>query len=336
MNDSIEPTFHVPQEQTRDTVAAALRKWMPEQSWGQVKKMVQNRRVLVNGNLCMDESRRLTPGEVVKVLAHPSAPPPKEDDVRIRFLDPHLVIVEKPAGMTSVRHPDDDTAKGRRQLQPTLDECLPKIVAKREHKSRRPGLLPNIRAVHRLDRETSGLMVFARTVPAERSLGEQFRAHTVHRRYLAVVHGMVTEQTIESVLVRDRGDGRRGTRKDEEMGDEADGKRAVTHVKPVENLGDFTLIECRLETGRTHQIRIHLSELGSPVCGDRVYFPMHMRPLLKDGPAPPRLALHAYQLGVEHPLTGEHILAEMPLPDDLNDFVETLKALKGRKATKKG
>jgi acetyl/propionyl-CoA carboxylase alpha subunit len=109
-------------------------------------------------------------------------------------------------------------------------------------------------------------MVFARTVPAERDLMQQFRQHTVHRRYLAIVQGTVEQRTIESYLVRDRGDGRRGSASQPGVG-----KRAVTHIRPLEPLDGYMLIECRLETGRTHQIRIHLAELGHPVCGEKIY-----------------------------------------------------------------
>ena len=116
-----------------------------------------------------------------------------------------------------------------------------------------------IRSVHRIDRETSGLLVFARTVPAGRILAEQFRQHTTQRKYLALAVGRVGKGTIISSLVRDRGDGRRGS------ADDGKGKHALTHVQPCEHFGnEYTLVQCRLETGRTHQIRIHLAESGAP------------------------------------------------------------------------
>src|SRR5262249_19568055 len=142
----------------------------------------------------------------------------------------------------------------------------------------RQGPPRRLRAVHRIDRETSGLMVFARTVDAERLLATQFRAHSLHRVYLAVALGDVRDQTFESYLVPDRGDGRRGSTNNRKLG-----KRAVTHVKPVERLNGHTVVECRLETGRTHQIRIHLSEAGHPLCGDKVYRgPFPGRPILDE------------------------------------------------------
>jgi 23S rRNA pseudouridine1911/1915/1917 synthase len=177
-----------------------------------------------------------------------------------------------------------------------------------------------VRAVHRLDRDTSGLLVFARSVTAERHLMQQFRRHTTHRRYLAVVRGNVAAQTISTRLVRDRGDGRRGSTRLPEVG-----KVAVTHVRPVERLGPYTLLECRLETGRTHQIRIHLSERGYPLCGEKVYDQPLFGEATPDESGAPRLALHAAELGFEHPVTGEPMRFEMPLPDDLLAFLEALR-----------
>jgi 23S rRNA pseudouridine1911/1915/1917 synthase len=180
-----------------------------------------------------------------------------------------------------------------------------------------------VRAVHRLDKDTSGLVVFARTPEAERHLGIQFRRHTIERRYLAVVRGRATDQRLESYLVPDRGDGRRGS------AEPSKGKHAVTHVHVLEDLGDFTLVECRLETGRTHQVRIHLGESGTPLCGERIYDrPLHGRPLLADTTTFPRPALHAARLGFEHPATGKHMAWQSPLPADMADLVKQLRSAK--------
>ncbi len=181
-----------------------------------------------------------------------------------------------------------------------------------------------MRIVHRLDKETSGLVVFARTVAGERGLGEQFRAHTVIRRYLAVVPGFVPSQRIATSLVRDRGDGRRGSTHRPDLG-----KEAITHVDVMERLSDYTLLACRLETGRTHQIRIHLAELGHPICGDKVYHHLPGGGELPDRSGAPRLALHAVELGFVHPLRHEKLHWEMPLPPDLRAFVERLRGETG-------
>jgi 23S rRNA pseudouridine1911/1915/1917 synthase len=348
MPASASKSFRVAPEQVNSTIGAALRTWLPGKSWTDVRSLLRSRHVTVSGNLCLDEGRRLKLDEVVKLLEHPAAVPPREEDVRIRYLDTHLVIVEKPAGMTTLRHPEErNWPKRRKQLQPTLDEMLPRLVLRREEKgrggpktgrdnpkrrnakaspARARGVPRRLRAVHRIDRETSGLMVFARTVEAERVLGQQFRTHSLNRVYVAVAEGDVREQTIESWLVPDRGDGRRGSTPHHKQG-----KRAVTHVKPLERLGKYTVVECRLETGRTHQIRIHLSELGHPLCGDKVYRgPFPGKPMVDESGAP-RVALHAAELGLEHPITHEELHFTMPLPTDLARLIERL-----RPARKKG
>ncbi|MCE9606470.1 MAG: RluA family pseudouridine synthase [Planctomycetia bacterium] len=316
-----------------------LRIRLPGTSWSEVQRLVRKRHVMINGNLCCDEGRRLKSAEVVKLLEHPTAPPAREEDVRIRYVDQYLVVVEKPAGLTSVRHEEERQWKAeRKNAQPTLEDLLPRILAKREKGGDKRPLknrsqhtqprTPPMRPVHRLDRETSGLMVFARTVPAERELGRQFREHTTYRRYIAVAEGDVAEQTIESRLIRDRGDGRRGSTNDATLG-----KRAITHVVPLEKIGDYTVVQCRLETGRTHQIRIHFAESGHPLCGEKVYRqPLFKKPL-PDHSGAPRTALHAAELGFTHPISGEEMKFSMPLPDDLKKFMERLRKLPARKSS---
>lgn len=309
------------------TVAAFLREQLPGRSWSEIRRLIKSRQVMIDGNLCLDGDRRLRGTEVVKLLANPTAPPPREDDIRIRYLDTHIVVVEKPSRMTSVRHAEEQNWSARRkQLQPTLEDLLPRAIARKLSRGERgrrggpPGKLPPVRPVHRLDRDTSGLMVFARTRAAESQLVQQFRRHTTERRYLAVVQGYVAAQTIESHLVRDRGDGRRGSTTLADVG-----KRAITHIKPLEKLDGNTLIECRLETGRTHQIRIHLAELGYPLCGEMLYHKPLNRPTPDDASGAPRLALHAAELSFDHPITGERLRFHMPLPNDLAAFLTRLR-----------
>ncbi len=223
------------------------------------------------------------------------------------------MVVDKPAGLTTVRHPDEAAEFGRRAqrfLPPTLADLLPPLLA--AGRSAKP---PQVRAVHRIDKETSGLVVFALTAAAESHLGRQFRAHTVDRRYLALVRGQARAQRIESWLVRDRGDGRRGS------GKHGTGQRAVTHIQVVELLGEYTLVECRLETGRTHQVRIHLGEAGWPLCGEQIYDrPINGRPL-PDGSGAPRILLHAARLGFDHPATGQRMSWESAMPPDMAEAI---------------
>jgi 23S rRNA pseudouridine1911/1915/1917 synthase len=155
--------------------------------------------------------------------------------------------------------------------------------------------------VHRLDLPTSGLLVFARTRDANKRLGDAFKAHDVDREYRAVAIGEVTAQTIDKPI---------------------DGRRAVTHIAPLETLAGATLVAARLETGRTHQIRIHLAGLGHPVAGDRAHGGETSRTFL---PRAPRLALHAAVLGFVHPMTGERVRWERPVPDELARWIDRLR-----------
>jgi 23S rRNA pseudouridine1911/1915/1917 synthase len=317
---SNEQIFRVLPKQIGSTIAAALRDWLPGQSWTQLKKLLEARRVMVSGNLCTDVGRRMKLQDVVKVLPHPMAAPPRESDVKVVYLDSQVIVVDKPSGVTSTRHSEEQNwSPRRRQVQPTLDEMLPAIIAKREPR-RGKGKPPPVRAVHRLDRDTSGLIVFARTHSAEIHLAQQFRHHTTNRRYLAIAHGDVREQTIESRFVRDRGDGRRGSTPLPNAG-----KKSITHFKPIEKFAGYTLVECRPETGRTHQIRIHLSEAGHPLCGEKVYLQPLFRPALKDTSGAPRLALCAVELEFQHPVSGERLHFEIPLAKDLEEFMKRLK-----------
>ncbi len=320
MNESLAP-FILPAEQAGLTLAAVLRHRLPGQSWSQVRRLIETRRARVNGELCLDPARRLKEGETVELLARPAAKPRQKEAIVIRHLDEHLVVVEKPAGISTVRHPvEREWTERRRALSPTLEDLVPKLIRQREGRFRK-GTLPRLRIVHRLDKETSGLVVFARTVAAERGLGKQFHAHTVTRRYLAVVPGFVPPQRIATRFVRDRGDGRRGSTDQPGIG-----KEAITHVDVMERLPGYTLLACRLETGRTHQIRIHLAELGHPVCGDKVYHHLLDGGEMPDSSQAPRLALHAVELGFVHPITHQEMHWEMPLPPDLQAFLDRLRA----------
>lgn len=321
MNQTLPQTPILPAE-AGHTVAKVLRSRLYESqpSWKQVRALIEQRRVRIDSILCTDSGRRLKEGELLELLANPVHMPKTvtPDGLVIRHLDEHVVVVEKTSGINTVRHPLELSWKlERRRLDPTLEDVTQWAIA--EKLSVKSLSLPPLRIVHRLDKETSGLVCFARSRKGEVGLGQQFRAHTVVRRYIAVVRGEVKPQTFRSNLIKDRGDGRRGSTTLQNVG-----KHAVTHVSVEARHGPFTMLSCRLETGRTHQIRIHLSESGHPVCGDKVY---HHKPdgtMMLDTSNASRLVLHAIELGFEHPVTGTTLHWEMPLPRDLERFVERI------------
>jgi 23S rRNA pseudouridine1911/1915/1917 synthase len=181
--------------------------------------------------------------------------------------------------------------------------------------------------VHRLDRHTSGLMIFARTRLAEQRLIAMFRQHTVRREYVGVCHGALQPQTIESWLVRDRGDGLRGSLPPDATPQQMESaQHAVTHIlgcKPLDE-ARYSLFRCRLETGRTHQIRIHLSEAGHRLCGEPLYVVDRAGGQLPDCSQAPRQALHSDRLAFVHPITQKPLQFEMPWPNDLAQWVRHL------------
>jgi 23S rRNA pseudouridine1911/1915/1917 synthase len=225
------------------------------------------------------------------------------------YVDSHIVVVRKPAGISTVRHPSESDPSA------PLDEVVRTLLRKGPQK----GSVTPLGVVQRLDRETTGLIVFTRTVSARDAMRRQFRSHSVHRRYVALAHGAVTARTFTSRLVEDRGDGFRGSTTNPKLG-----REAVTHVRVLEILEGATLAECALETGRTHQIRIHLSEAGHPLVGERVYVREFRKPLIEA----PRLMLHAAELGFLHPHNGREMRFSEPMPRDMTEVVERLRGVR--------
>jgi 23S rRNA pseudouridine1911/1915/1917 synthase len=198
-------------------------------------------------------------------------------------------------------------------------------------------------------------MLFARTRLAEQKLIAMFRDHRVQRQYWAVAAGHVKSQSIRSVLIRDRGDGLRGslagsttfsplakdgvsavpTEAERAAIARSEGQLAITHVELRETIGDASVLRCWLETGRTHQIRIHLSELGHPLCGEKTYTRLPSSETIVDASPAPRQALHAERLTFTHPLTGERLQFQMQLPADLKRWVARLRSLAEKKVKEK-
>jgi 23S rRNA pseudouridine1911/1915/1917 synthase len=349
--------FLAEQKYAGKTVAAVLRDRY-KLSWNQAKRLVEAGHVRVAGFPCNDVATRIKRGnriwiregtvEVPQALKGAATAPPKPKAAKtppkppaakpapkpleplpfspdiIVYADDSVVVVNKPTGLTTQRHAEEIAEfgdRGKAFLPKTLADYLPRLLGS-----------PNARVipVHRIDRDTSGLVVFARTADAAAHLTRQFRKHTAERRYLALTRGTPKTGRIESVLVRDRGDGRRGSSNSPGDSPEAeDGKRAVTYVKVLESFGEFALVECRLETGRTHQVRIHLGESGNPLCGERVYDrSIHGRPV-EDGSRAERPMLHAGRLGFEHPENGEPMSWDVPAPLDFQAVLSNLRSRAG-------
>lgn len=295
------------------TLAAVVRE-RTGVSWSRARSLCSEGRVTVNGERCLDPASRIAPDAVVVV--DPQAPKLRAGPLAksaIVFADRDLVVVDKPAGMLAVA----DEEGNRDTLADHTRTLLRSMGGK--------AIDAKLGIVHRLDKETSGVMVLARTAHAKRLLAAQFRAHDVERVYHAIVHGTLDEARIESDLVLDRGDGLRGSHgrfRRTTGAPPPEARHSVTHVRPIAALAGATLVECRLETGRQHQIRIHLSELGHPLVGERVY--------IRDYPGPriesPRTMLHAHTLGFVHPRTGARVTFRREPPEDFRAMVASLGA----------
>jgi 23S rRNA pseudouridine1911/1915/1917 synthase len=234
--------------------------------------------------------------------------------VDVIYEDRHILIVNKPHGLLT---------------QPTSDRERDTLLERAgRYLMRRRGFeQPYVGIVHRLDKDTTGVILLVVAAAALRPFQALFREHRIERSYLAVVEGVFLTGSglIDLPLVPDRGDGRRGVARQGQPG-----VPAVTHYEVVESFGrEASLVACRLETGRTHQIRIHLAEIGHPVVGDLVYRPR----ALPGFPVPfGRQALHAQALGFVHPASSQAIRVEAPLPPDLAELVEELRHRFGSKA----
>ena len=276
-------------------------------AWSRAKTLCAEGRVTVDGERCVDPAMRLADAAVVVVDRHaPKLRTGPLDDRAIVHADRDIVIVDKPAGMLSVT---DETGTNE-----TIADYARTLLRRMKR-----GVDVPLGVVHRLDRDTSGLMVFTRSADAKRRLAERFRMHDIERAYIAIVHGTLHDaKRIETDLMIDRGDGLRGSSDESQAGA---GRRSVTFVQPLVELNGATLVECRLETGRQHQIRIHLSEIGHPLVGEKVYKRDYRRRMIKA----PRTMLHARTLGFEHPRSGTPMLFESEPPADFAEMLESLR-----------
>jgi 23S rRNA pseudouridine1911/1915/1917 synthase len=322
-----ESTFTLDATDAGTTLAAALRRRLAGKSWSDVRALCTTGKVTVDGARALDPAARVSPGQQIALRPNAPRPDTAPPGFRIVLEDGHLVVIEKPSGVSSVPYERKETGT-----------ALDLIRAAWRRAGKRATATP-LYTVHRIDKDTSGLLVFAKTRLAERALHDVFQKHTAARAYLALAEGDVAAQRIESRLVADRGDGIRGSTRHADQG-----QLAITYVEPLRRYGSrspkstgpgglaggivATLCRVRLETGRTHQIRIHLSERGHPLVGETVY----IRDLLRAGERPlpaPRLMLHAGLLGFPHPVTGAPIELRAEPPAE---FVAVIESLGGTRA----
>jgi 23S rRNA pseudouridine1911/1915/1917 synthase len=278
----------------------ALARLLPRESRSRLARLVEEGAVLVDGEQVRPR-HRLRGGERLEVILKPrpeeEAFRPEAIDLDVVHEDDDVLVVAKPAGL--VVHPGSGNWAGT-----MLNALLHRVPALKS--------LPRAGIVHRLDKETSGLLVVAKTEAAMQDLVRQLQARTVKRTYLAIARGAVPDEGAVDAPV-----GRHPTQRTR-MAVVPGGKPALTHYRVLERFGAHALVECDLETGRTHQIRVHLASIGHPLEGDPVYGARGARRL-------PRQALHAWKLAFVHPRTGRQVRFTAPPPADFEALVDELR-----------
>ncbi|MBB5323756.1 23S rRNA pseudouridine1911/1915/1917 synthase [Anoxybacillus tepidamans] len=295
--------FHIEEEYDRERIDKVISALNEEWSRSQVQQWIKDGLVMVNGKTVKANYKCSVGDEVVIALPEPEPldVEPEEMDLDIYYEDADVLVVNKPRGM--VVHPAPGHMRGT-LVNGLLAHC-------KDLSGINDVLRPGI--VHRIDKDTSGLLMVAKNDMAHESLVNQLVNKTVTRKYKAIVHGVIPHDygTIDAPIGRDKHDR-------QSMAVVEDGKEAVTHFRVLERFSNFTFIECQLETGRTHQIRVHMKYIGYPLAGDPKYGPK--KTLLIDGQA-----LHAGVLGFTHPRTGEYLEFEAPLPPEFEQLLYTLR-----------
>jgi 23S rRNA pseudouridine1911/1915/1917 synthase len=284
----------------------ALARLFPQHSRSRLQTWLKAGRVSIDGGY-HDAKFKVCGGELLEVDAAPPpediAEAPEDIPLDVVYEDDELLVIDKPVGL--VVHPGSGNWSG------TLLNAL-------LHHAPRLAGVPRAGIVHRLDKDTSGLLVVAKTLEAQTDLVRQLQARTVRRHYLALVHGLITGPGMVDAPV-----GRHPSQRTK-MAVVSSGRPAVTRYLVREHFARATLVECRLETGRTHQIRVHMAHIKHPLVGDATYG------LRRSGLAVldsfPRQALHAFRLGLDHPSSGEEMSWESPLPDDFENLLAGARA----------
>ncbi|OLB41065.1 MAG: hypothetical protein AUI04_08570 [Candidatus Rokubacteria bacterium 13_2_20CM_2_64_8] len=298
----------------RTAAGARLDRWLaeslPDLSRSRIQHLIAGQHVTVNG-AATKASHRLHGGETIEIDVPPLPPDdlvPEPIALTVLHEDDHVLVIDKPAGM--VVHPGAGNATGT--LAAAALAHAPAIAG--VGGPRRPGI------VHRLDKDTSGVLVMAKTRAAYEGLTAQLVERSVTRRYVAVVHGRVglTAGVVDAPMGRDPSHRQRMA-----VRPAGKGKRAVTHYRVVERFPHFTYLELRLETGRTHQIRVHMASLGHPIVGDRTYGRSHgKQPIASEG-----LALHAVTLAFLHPISQKRLEFTAAFPLRLERLLSQLRTM---------
>jgi 23S rRNA pseudouridine1911/1915/1917 synthase len=334
----VNPTTHtVPPEAAGQRLDAWLATQLENVSRARVQLLLSQSKVLVNGAPARP-SLKLRGGESIEILGEPTPPPlratPEDIPLDIIYEDADLSVVNKPASMmVHAGSGATDDARNRGTLVNALLSHYQQLST--TGGPLRPGI------VHRLDKQTSGLIIVARNDAAHLKLGEMFSRRQVHKTYIALVHGHVKADrgTITAAIARDAIRRTRMTTRRESL--DSGARTAISHYAVIERIasrfGAFTLVSVRIETGRTHQIRVHLSSIGHPVVGDTLYgapariaIPTATR-RKKSDPEPEAISLdrnflHAAELRFAHPRTAKTLDLKAPLPEELAAFLSNLKA----------
>lgn len=298
------------QDDAGERIDRVLARLCPQFSRSALQRWIEQGRVEQAGEVV---SRKTKAQAGAEVSIHPAPPEemsakPQAIPLDVLFEDDHLLVLDKPAGLVvhpAPGHPDGTLVNAllhHAQVQGGADPLRPGIV-------------------HRLDKDTSGVMVVAKSQAAHERLVDMFQAHSLQRAYLAIVRGKAPPTvTYDTLHARHPSNRKKFTSKAER------GKRAVTHLETVELLHGSTLVRCRLQTGRTHQIRVHLADAGHPVLGDPLYGRSVGDPVLRQVSADlGRQALHASLLGFDHPLTGEPMRFATEPPEDFQRALQVLR-----------
>ena len=287
-----------------DSVLAGM---MPEYSRSFIQKLFENGSITVGGDPCSEKKRKAAAGDIVEItIPQPERLEVEAEDIPLDIVyeDDELLVVDKPAGMVVHPAPGNHSGTLVNALVYHCGDALSSING-----VIRPGI------VHRIDKDTSGLLMVAKTDRAHNALSAQFAEHAITRRYKAIVYSNRKEDegTVDKPIGRDPGNRLRNAVV------YTNSKNAVTHYRVLERFGGFTLVEAVLETGRTHQVRVHMAYSRHPLLGDTLYGPAKNRYGAK------RQMLHAGVLGFVHPVTGEYMEFNSPLPQDFEDVLAKLR-----------